>query len=296
VKFHFKSMQGHAFYTDQKAADVVGNDRESAQRDLFENIEAGNYPRWRFCVQVMPEDEAETYHWNPFDLTKVWPHADYPLIEVGILELNRNPENYFAEVEQAALSPANIVPGIGHSPDKMLQARIFSYADAQRYRLGVNHDLIPVNRPRCPVMNYHRDGFMRVDANGGGSVNYEPNSLNGPVQRAAFDEPPLRITGDAARYNHRDGNDDYTQAGNLFRLMNPEQRERLFENIARHMQAGDTSKEIQLRQLCHFFRADPEYGFGVAKALGIEPSEDVALVSASTSDGELVAGEVPSSH
>jgi catalase len=296
VKFHFKSMQGHAFYTDQEAADIVGNDRESAQRDLFENIEAGNYPRWRFCVQVMPEDEAETYHWNPFDLTKVWPHADYPLIEVGILELNRNPENYFAEVEQSALSPANIVPGIGHSSDKMLQARIFSYADAQRYRLGVNHDLIPVNRPRCPVMNYHRDGFMRVDANGGGSVNYEPNSLNGPVQRAAFDEPPLRITGDATRYNHRDGNDDYTQAGNLFRLMNPEQRERLFENIARHMQAGDTSKEIQLRQLCHFFRADPGYGFGVAKALGIEPSEDVALVSASTSDGELVAGEVPSSH
>jgi catalase len=144
VKFHFKSMQGHAFYTDQEATDVVGSDRESAQRDLFENIEGGNYPRWRFCVQIMPEDEAETYRWNPFDLTKVWPHADYPLIEVGILELNRNPENYFAEVEQAAFSPANIVPGIGHSPDKMLQARIFSYADAHRYRLGVNHDLIPV--------------------------------------------------------------------------------------------------------------------------------------------------------
>jgi catalase len=152
----------------------------------------------------------------------------------------------------------------------MLQARIFSYADAHRYRLGVNHELIPVNKPRCPVMNYHRDGFMRVDANGGGSVNYEPNSLNGPVQRAAFAEPPLRITGDATRYDHRDGNDDYTQPGNLFRLMNPEQRQRLFGNIARHMQAGNTSQEIQLRQICHFFRADPAYGIGVANLLGID--------------------------
>jgi catalase len=298
VKFHFTTMQGHAFYTDQEAAEVVGSDRESAQRNLFENIEGGNYPRWRFSVQVMPEDEAEKYRWNPFDLTKVWPHADYPLIEVGVLELNRNPENYFAEVEQAAFSPANIVPGIGHSPDKMLQARIFSYADAHRYRLGVNHTLIAVNKPRCPVMNYHRDGFMRVDENGGGSANYEQNSFNGPVQHAAFDEPPLRIADDAIRYNHRDGNDDYTQAGNLFRLMNSEQRERLFANIARHMEAGNTPQEIQLRQLCHFFRADPGYGFGVAKALGIELSGDVvrSLVSASNGESKLVAAEVPSSR
>ena len=295
--FHFTTMQGHAFYTDQEAAELVGDDRESAQRDLFESIEGGNYPRWRFCIQLMPEDEAETYRWNPFDLTKVWPHADYPLIEVGILELNRNPENYFAEVEQAAFSPANIVPGIGHSPDKMLQARIFSYADAHRYRLGVNHELIPVNKPRCPVMNYHRDGFMRVDENGGGRVNYEPNSFNGPVQGAAFDEPPLRITGDATRYNHRDGNDDYTQAGNLFRLMNPKQRDRLFGNISRHMQAGNTPPEIQLRQICHFFRADPGYGSGVAKALGIELNEELVrsqVVSASTGGHELVAADVPS--
>jgi catalase len=155
----------------------------------------------------------------------------------------------------------------------MLQARIFSYADAHRYRLGVNHDLIPVNKPRCPVINYHRDGSMRVDENGGGSVNYEPNSLNGPVQRAAFHEPPLRITGDASRFSHRDGNDDYTQAGDLFRLMNAEQRERLFGNVARHMQAGNTSPEIQLRQICHFFRADPAYGTGVARALGIDLAE-----------------------
>jgi catalase len=275
VKFHFKSMQGHAFYGDDEAANVVGDDRESAQRDLFESIKRGHYPRWRFCVQVMPEADATTYRWNPFDLTKVWPHADYPLVEVGILELNKNPENYFAEVEQAAFSPANVVPGIGHSPDKMLQARIFSYADAHRYRLGVNHDLVPVNRPRCPVMNYHRDGSMRVDENGGGSVNYEPNSFNGPAQRQAFDEPPLALSGSVARYNHREGNDDYTQAGNLFRLMTAAQRERLCGNIARHMKAGNTPDAIQLRQICHFFRADPGYGQGVAKALGIELRENL---------------------
>jgi len=180
VKFHFKTLQGHAFYTDAEAAEVVGRDRESSQRDLFENIANGNFPRWKFCVQIMPETAAETYRWNPFDLTKVWPHKDYPLIEVGILELNRNPENYFAEVEQAAFAPANVVPGIGHSPDKMLQARILSYTDAHRYRLGVNYESLPVNRPRCPVMHYHRDGAMRADGNGGGAVNYEPNSFNRP--------------------------------------------------------------------------------------------------------------------
>src|SRR6202045_656654 len=273
VKFHFTTMQGHSFYTDQEAAEVVGSDRESAQRDLFENIEHGNYPRWRFSVQVMPEDEAETYRWNPFDLTKVWPHADYPLIEVGVLELNRNPENYFAEVEQAALTPANVVPGIGHSPDKMLQARIFSYADAHRYRVGVNAEQLPVNKPRCPVHTYNVDGAMRLAGNQNPDAYYEPNSFNGPVPDEQFREPPLKISGDATRYDHRDGNDDYTQPANLFRLMNPEQRDRLFGNIARHMQAGNTSQEIQLRQICHFFRADPAYGIGVAKLLGIDVDE-----------------------
>lgn len=276
VKFHFKTMQGHAHYTDAEAAELVGKDRESAQRDLFENIEKGNFPRWRFCIQVMPEKEAETYRWNPFDLTKVWPHGDYPLIEVGILELNRNPENYFAEVEQVALAPAHVIPGISHSPDKMLQARILSYTDAQRYRLGVNHQDLPVNRPRCPVMHYHRDGSMRFDGNFGGAVNYEPNSLNGPKECPAFNEPPLRVSGDVSRYNHRDGNDDYTQPGNLFRLFTPEQKERLFGNIARHM--ASVPREIQMRQICHFFRADPAYGAGVAKALGIDISEFTAKV------------------
>ena len=265
VKFHFKSLQGHAFYTDEEAIDVVGADRETAQRDLFER---GEFPRWKMWVQIMPEEEAETYRWNPFDLTKVWPHSDYPLIEVGILELNRNPENYFTEVEQSAFSPANIVPGLGFSPDKMLQARIFAYADAHRYRVGVNSDRLPVNAPKCPVMNYHRDGAMRFDANGGGSVNYEPNSFQGPKECPALQEPSLKISGDAVRYNHRDGNDDYTQPGSLFRLFDEGQRKRLFVNIARSM--SGVPREIQMRQLCHFFRADPAYGLGVAKKLGIE--------------------------
>ncbi len=268
VKFHFRSLQGIANHTDAEGAAVVAHDRESSQRDLFENIAKGNFPRWKFSVQVMPEADADKFHVNPFDLTKVWPHKDHPLIEVGVLELNRNPENYHAEVEQLAFAPANVVPGIGHSPDKMLQARILSYTDAQRYRLGVNYQSLPVNAPKCPVFGYHRDGAMRFDANSGGAVNYEPNSFGGPKECPAFAEPPLKISGDAARHNHRDGNDDYTQPGNLFRLMTPDAQERLFGNIGRHM--GAVPLEIQLRQLCHFFRADPAYGMGVARALGID--------------------------
>ena len=268
VKFHFKSLQGHAHYTDAEATGIVGSDRESAQTDLFHSIAKGNFPRWRFAIQIMPERDADTYKVNPFDLTKVWSHKDYPLIDVGILELNRNPQNYFAEVEQAAFSPSNVVPGIGHSPDKMLQARIFSYADAQRYRIGVNFQTLPVNAPRCPVMHYQRDGAMRFDGNFGGAANYEPNSRGGPQQCPAAAEPALKLSGDADRYNHRAGNDDYTQPGDLFRLFNAEQKERLFGNIARHM--ASVPHEIQLRQICHFFRADPAYGMGVAQALGLD--------------------------
>lgn len=268
VKFHFKTLQGIQTLTNAEAAQVVSEDRESAQRDLFNAIDRGDYPRWRLMVQIMPEAEADTTPYNPFDLTKVWPHGDYPLIDVGIMELNRNPENYFAEVEQAAFSPANVVPGIGHSPDKMLQFRIFSYADAHRYRLGVNHDSLPVNAPRCPVHTYHRDGAMRFNSNGGGSVHYEPNSFGGPVQDERFKEPPLTITGDADRYDHRDGNDDYTQAGNLFRLMTAEEQQRLCQNIAAAMHG--VPADIIERQLGHFTKADPAYGEGVAVALGLE--------------------------
>ena len=268
VKFHFKSMQGIECLNDEEVAGIIGADRESHQRDLHDSIEKGDYPKWRFCVQVMPEGDARKVSYNPFDLTKVWPHREYPLIEVGVLELNRNPENYFAEVEQASFSPANVVPGIGHSPDKMLQFRIFSYADAHRYRLGVNHESLPVNRPRCPVHTYHRDGPMRFDGNQGGAVNYEPNRFGGPAEDPKFKEPPLRIFGDADRYDHREGNDDYTQAGNLFRLMTGEEQGRLMDNIARAMKG--VSKEILRRQVVHFYRADPAYGAGVSRRVGVE--------------------------
>jgi catalase len=265
VKFHFKTMQGIRTVTNEEAARLIGEDRETHQRDLYEAIERREFPRWRLLVQVMPESEAERTPYNPFDLTKVWPHRDYPLIEVGVLELNRNPENYFAEVEQAAFSPASVVPGIGHSPDKMLQFRIVAYADTHRYRLGVNYESLPVNRPQCPVHTYHRDGLLRFDGNGGGSVNYEPNSFGGPVEDSRFREPPLRIAGDADRYDHRVGNDDYTQPGNLFRLLPAAEKARLFRNIARAMHG--VPDFIVKRQLEHFARADAAYGEGVAKAL-----------------------------
>jgi len=267
VKFHLKSMQGIANLTNAEAAALVADDRETHQRDLFNAIERGDFPKWRLCVQIMPEAAADKTPYNPFDLTKVWPHKDYPLIEVGIVELNRNPENYFAEVEQASFSPANVVPGISHSPDKMLQFRIFSYADAHRYRLGVNYESLPVNKAHVPVHNYQRDGAMRFDENGGGSVNYEPNSFGGPVEDHAFREPPLPVSGAADRYDHRVGNDDYTQPGNLFRLMSGDQKRQLFDNIAAAMQG--VPEMIQRRQIAHFTRADPAYGAGVAERLGL---------------------------
>ncbi|MGE8633398.1 MAG: catalase, partial [Achromobacter piechaudii] len=268
VKFHFKSQQGVVCMTDEQAAQVVAHDRESSQRDLFENIEQKNFPKWTLKVQIMPEAEAATYHINPFDLTKVWPHGDYPLIEVGVLELNKNPENYFAEVEQAAFTPANVVPGIDFSPDKMLQGRLFSYGDTHRYRLGINHHQIPVNAPRCPFHSYHRDGAGRVDGNVGGTLNYEPNSAGEWKETPSAGEPPLALDGQAAaRWNHRVDDDYYSQPGNLFRLMTPEKQELLFGNIGRHM-AG-VPEEIQRRQLEHFKKADPAYAAGVAKALGL---------------------------
>lgn len=268
VKFHFKTRQGIQTLTDEAGAGLVGGDRESHQRDLYGSIEKGDCPQWTLFVQVMPEAEAADYHINPFDLTKVWPHGDYPLIEVGVLELNRNPENYFAEVEQAGFSPGNVVSGIGHSPDKMLQFRIVSYADAHRHRLGVNYDSLPVNRPRCPVHTYHRDGAMRFDGNGGGTVNYEPNSFGGPVEDPRAKMPPLEASGAVDRYDQRPGADDFIQAGNLFRLMSPEQQKRLFANLARAMQG--VPEDILRRQIAHFAKADPAYGRGVAAAVGIE--------------------------
>ncbi|MDI6796810.1 MAG: catalase [Desulfatibacillaceae bacterium] len=271
VKFHLETMQGIKNLTDEEAAELVGRDRESHQRDLYESIEKKDFPRWKFSVQIMPEKDAVTYSHNPFDLTKVWFHNDYPLIPVGILELNRNPENYFAEVEQAAFNPANVVPGIGFSPDKMLQGRLFSYGDAQRYRLGVNHHLIPVNQARCPVHSYHRDGAMRVDGNYGSTLAYEPNSYDQWQEQPEFAEPPLALEGAADHWNHREDDDYYSQPGKLFRLMTPEQQQVLFDNTARAM--GDAPKQIKLRHINNCMKADPAYGAGVAKALGLNPDE-----------------------
>ncbi|KVA18348.1 catalase [Burkholderia ubonensis] len=264
VKFHFKSLNGVENYTNDEAAQVVAFDRESAQRDLIENIDHGNFPRWAFRIQVMPEADAANAPYNPFDITKVWPHADYPLIDVGVIELNRNPQNYFADVEQAAFTPANVVPGIGFSPDRLLQGRLFSYGDTQRYRLGVNHHQIPVNAPKCPVHSFHRDGAMRTDGNLGSTVNYEPNSFGDFAQDRTASEPPL-AAGAVDRYDHREDDDYYSQPAALFRLFDAGQRARLFGNIARHI-AGVPAEIVQ-RQLDHFHRVDPAYAAGVRDAI-----------------------------
>lgn len=267
VKFHFKTQQGHRHFTNEESAEVIGRTRESYQEDLYGAIEREEFPKWTLKVQIMTEEEAHKTSYNPFDLTKVWPHAEFPLIEVGELELNRNPDNYFAEIEQAAFSPSNVVPGVGFSPDRVLQARIFAYADAHRYRLGTHYEALPVNAPRCPVHHYHKDGSMRFFRNdtGNSDVYYEPNSFGGPTQDESYAEPPLPLHGDADRYDHREGNDDYTQAGNLFRLFSEEQKARLFQSIAGAMTG--VPEEIVERQLAHFEKADPAYAAGIREAL-----------------------------
>lgn len=265
VKFHFRSQQGIENLTDDEAAAVVSNDRESNGRDLLAAIEHGDFPRWTLCIQVMTEEQARGHKHDPFDVTKVWPKGEYPLIEVGVLELNRYPDNYFAEVEQAAFSPANIVPGIGFSPDRMLQGRLFSYGDAQRYRLGVNFNHIPVNAPRCPFQTYHRDGAMRTDGNLGGAKTYHPNSEGLWNNQPDFAEPPLPIEGPADHFDHYADDDHYEQPGNLFRLMTPAQQKVLFENTARSM--GDAAPHIKQRHIDNCTKADPAYGAGVAAAL-----------------------------
>jgi catalase len=265
VKFTFKTQQGIENLTDAEAAEMVGRDRESSQRDLYESIENQDFPRWTLFIQIMPEKDAGSYHINPFDLTKVWPHKDYPLIEVGVMELSRNPENFFAEVEQAAFNPANIVPGISFSPDKMLQGRLFSYGDAQRYRLGVNHSQIPVNAPRCPFHSYHRDGQMRVDGNAGGTIGHEPNSEGEWAQQPDFREPPLAIEGGADHWDHRVDEDYFSQPRALFGLMSEAQRAALFDNTARAISGA--SEQVKARHIDNCSKCDPAYGAGVADAI-----------------------------
>jgi catalase len=275
VKFHFRTQQGIENLTDAEAAAFVAHDRESHGRDLLEAIEAGDFPRWTMFIQVMTDEQAKAHKHSPFDLTKVWPKAEYPLIEVGVVELNRWPDNYFAEVEQAAFSPANVVPGIGFSPDKMLQARLFSYGDTQRYRLGVNFNHIPVNAPKCPFHSYHRDGAMRTDGNLGATPNYWPNSKGAWIDHdPRFTEPPLEWSGTAAHWDHRVDDDHYEQPGNLFRKMLPAQRQVLFENTARAL--GDARLEVKQRHIANCTKADSAYGAGVAQALGLPPTEGAA--------------------
>ncbi|KQC09450.1 MAG: catalase [Methanolinea sp. SDB] len=273
VKFHLKTQQGIKNLTDEEACEIVGKDRESNGRDLYESIEKGDFPRWKMYIQVMTDEQAQKMPYNPFDLTKVWYHKDFPLIEVGILELNRNPDNYYQDVEQAAFNPAAVVPGIGFSPDKMLQGRLFSYGDAQRYRLGINHHQIPVNSAKNAVAHAsHRDGQMRVDGNHGSTLGYTPNSFGEWEAQPEYTEPPLELSGAAKAWNFReDDSDYYTQPGKLFRLMSKAQQKELFENTARAM--GDIPEFIKIRHIKNCLKADEAYGMGVADALGIPPEK-----------------------
>jgi len=269
VKWHLKTQQGIKNLSADDAARLAGTDPDHAQRDLFEAIARGDFPKWNVYIQVMTEADAAAWEgrtgWSPFDLTKVWPHSDFPRIPVGVLELNRNPDNYHAHVEQAALSPANVVPGLGFSPDKMLQARLFAYHDAQLYRVGTNHQQLSVNRPRCPVNHGQRDGSMALD-NGGAAQNYAnvDAARNGSFGFGHGD-PGWAVGGVAGHHDERGASDDYRQAGNLFRLMTPQQQRNLCENLAGPLSQVDAAT-LQ-RQLAHFDRADPAYGAGVRAAL-----------------------------
>lgn len=267
VKFHFKTLQGIETITNAEAEAIVAKDRESNQRDLFENIQAGNFPKWSFEIQIMTNEEAKECSFNPFDLTKVWPHKDYPMIKVGVMTLNENPKNYFNEIEQASFSPSNVVPGISFSPDKMLQARIFSYPDAHRYRVGTHYEMLPVNRPIVEVNTYHADGSMNYEIKEPTDVYYEPNSFGGPIEDASFAEPTFETGNVADRYNHRIGNDDFSQVTALFNLMSVSQKEQLFSNIAAAMDG--VPRNIVDRQITLFEQVHPDYASGVKKALGI---------------------------
>ena len=285
VKFHFRTQQGIENLSNAEAEALIGKDRESHQRDLYEAIERGEFPKWKMYVQIMPEAEAEKVPYHPFDLTKVWPKGDYPLIEVGEFELNKNPENFYADVEQAAFSPSNLVPGISVSPDKMLQARLFNYPDAQRYRLGVNYHQIPVNAARCPVHSNHRDGTTRVDGNYGSTLHYEPNSFGQWQEQPQYAEPPLKINGDAAHWNFREDDSDYfSQPRALFNLMNAAQKQALFDNTAAAM--GDAPDFNKYRHIRNCNACDPAYGEGVAKALGLTVADAQAARASDPAQGQ----------
>lgn len=270
VKYHFKTDQGVQNLTREEAEHLKGTDPDHATRDLNSAIKKGEFPSWTLQVQIMPLGAETNYKFDIFDVTKVWPHGDYPVMEVGRMVLNRNPANYFAEVEQAAFSPANFVPGITASPDKMLQGRLFAYHDAHRYRLGPNYLLLPVNRPKgAKAENYQRDGYMRFDQNGNDSPNYYPNSFGGPEPDAQAAEPQFDASGKVSRQPYTHPNDDFAQPRNLYRtVMTDQDREHLVGNIVSHL--CNARKDIQVRQARLFYKVDPEYGQHVAEGLGIE--------------------------
>jgi catalase len=273
VQYHFKTDQGIKNLSREEATHMSGENPDHATEDLYEAIARGDFPSWTLEMQIMTEEEGLNYHWDIFDITKVWPHAEVPPIKVGKLVLNRNPVNYFAEVEQAAFCPGNLVPGIATSQDKMLQARLFSYHDTHIHRLGSNYHLIPVNAPKnAPEASYQRDGFMRVDENGGGGPNYWPNSFGGPDPDPSKEEPPFAVSDLAARTPYPHPNDDFQQAGALYRkVMTEKDRDHLIGNIVDHL--GGAQKYIQMRQTAIFFKADPEYGSRVAEGLGLDSKE-----------------------
>ena len=266
VKFHFKTQQGIKNMTNEEGNKIIANDRESSQKDLYESIENKDFPKWDLKIQVMSEEQATTHNDNPFDLTKVWSQKEYPLIDVGVLELNKNPNNYFNEVEQASFSPSNTVPGIGLSPDKMLQARGFAYPDAQRYRVGTHYEALPINRPICEVNTYHKDGSMSFeDIDKKAGLIYEPNSFGGAKADVKYQEPAFALDGDAARYDRTLENDHFYQARDLFNLMDDNQKQQLFSNIAGAM--GGVPSEIVEKQLALFEQVSSEYAAGVRGAL-----------------------------
>ncbi len=281
VQYHFKTEQGIENLTREEADVLKGTDPDHATRDLFDAIEAGDYPSWRLEMQIMTPEQAADYRFDPFDITKVWPHGDFPPITIGRMVLNRNPESYFAEVEQAAFSPGNFVPGIGPSPDKLLQGRLFSYHDTHRHRLGPNYHLLPINAPKtAPVRNYQRDGLMSSGPVAGGAPNYYPNSFEGPAPDASAAPPPVSVSGWASRKPYSHPNDDFVQAGALYRdVMNDEERARLVGNIVAHLSGA--LERIQLAQTALFYKADPEYGLGVAEGLGLDKQRVIELATSS---------------
>ncbi|MEG1166127.1 MAG: catalase, partial [Oscillospiraceae bacterium] len=286
-KFHLKTQQGIKNLTNEEASAIIASDRESHQRDLFDAIERGDFPRWTMYVQIMTEEQAKNHYENPFDITKIWRHKEFPLIEVGVLELNRNPENYFADVEQSAFTPAHVVPGIGFSPDKFLQGRLFVYGDAQRYRLGVNYNQIPVNRAKCEVNDQHRDGFMRTDGNYGATVAYTPNGYGQWSAQPDVMEPPLNISGAVYAFDPKDDptDDNFKQGGELFRLMTEDKKQLLIHNTACDIAPVD--EKIKYRHAVHCYLADEDYGRRIADALKLS-FDKVKQMSALT-NAELLA-------